>query len=225
MKPFTIKQVLLVVFVSIAFHSALAQVEDRDRYYYHDSIKIIGVIYSNDLCLLTNLQYRGNSYGPHERSVAISMKDINSLDNLNDSIITELVRREQAYIHINHCPLLLEEINDLCEENDSIYVPNRYHSIPDIVKTNSSPSHRAHIIYNPIQIDNLYSYQKFDTPCFLLIETTYRTCRERTPIAFWEDHYVRDFWLEDTSDQPVIVILPLSCNCNEEIDSHTSDIR
>ena len=166
MKPFTIKQVLLVVFVSIAFHSALAQDEDRDRYYYHDSIKIIGVIYSNDLCLLTNLQYRGNSYGPHERSVAISMKDINSLDNLNDSIITELVRREQAYIHINHCPLLLEEINDLCEENDSIYVPNRYHSIPDIVKTNSFPSHRAHIIYNPIQIDNLYSYQKFDTPLF-----------------------------------------------------------
>ena len=219
MKPFTIKQVLLVIFVSIVFHSALAQNGDWDRYYYHDSIKIIGTIYSNDLCLLTNLQYRGNSYGPHERSVVIAMRDLNSLDNLNDSIIIELVRQKHVYIHITYCPLLLEEIHDLCEDNDSIYIPNRYYSILDIAKTNSSPSLRAHVIYNPIQIDNLYSYQKFDTSCFLLIETTYRNCRERTPISFWEDHIVRDFWLEDNSEQPVIIVLPLSCDGIKKIET------
>lgn len=221
MTHFRPKKLLLFLFVCFVFQSASAQDGNLDRYYYHDSIKIIGVIYSNDLCLLTNLQYRGNSHEPHERSVAISARDLKSFDNLNDSLIIELVRKGQAYLHINYCPLLLEEIYDLCDVNDSVYILDGYHSIPDIAKTNSSPSYRAHIIYNPIQINNLYSYQKFDTSCFLLIETTYRTCRERMPIVFWEDHYVRDFWLEDTSDQPVVVILPLACN--EKVDSHFSD--
>ena len=124
MTHFRPKKLLLFLFVCFVFQSASAQDGNLDRYYYHDSIKIIGVIYSNDLCLLTNLQYRGNSHEPHERSVAISARDLKSFDNLNDSLIIELVRKKQAYLHINYCPLLLEEIFDLCDVNDSVYIPD-----------------------------------------------------------------------------------------------------
>ena len=84
MTHFRPKKLLLFLFVCFVFQSASAQDGNLDRYYYHDSIKIIGVIYSNDLCLLTNLQYRGNSHEPHERSVAISARDLKSFDNLNE---------------------------------------------------------------------------------------------------------------------------------------------
>lgn len=207
---YTVRMVLTFCCAYFMVTTNLAQ-NHRDRYYYHDSIMITGVVCSSDLCLLTNLQYRGNSSKPHERSIVVEMKEICHLDDINDSLILKFLKEGKGYIHINQCDGILEELRFLCDKYDSIFIsPNTSYSIADVADK-FSPS-KTCIIHKPTRINNLWSYQQFNTKYFLLVETTYRNCCERFPLVTWGDGIVRDFWLEETSEQPVIVVIPLSCD-------------
>ena len=68
-----------------------------------------------------------------------------------------------------------------------------------------------YVIHHSVVVDKRYSYQEYNTECFLLVSAPYYLCFSRQPLLSFGDGIIRDFWLDPESKQRVTVVIPLIC--------------
>lgn len=173
-------------------------------------MKIVGIIESKTMCLVTNIQKRfrlGDIHiRKHERRVMLPQEQLFGY-NLSDKSMVRCLYEKKGYVYIEDCFLLIEDVfNNL---NDSLIKSCLY----------SSYSFR-HVRYEPsmtylgnesFAIDSKYSYQSFLTDRFLIVETSYENCFNKQPNISYADSNYHDFWLKPTDKNYIQIAIPIIC--------------
>lgn len=203
-----------LLFVIVMIASVLTTYAQLDT----GEIKIIGFINSDQFCLLTNLEKRSPDHYLNERSVVVNKELLDKHEELNDSIIINLLREGKAFLYYEDCYKILYDVSVLFSGDDSTLKliqkshPIRFFEDRDGCLFSIIDEVMDYIIHQPVIVNKKYYYQKISTKCFLLISAPYRICFKKLPCLSYGDGIYRDFWLHPESSQEVMVIIPLICN-------------
>lgn len=203
---------LLLFFVMFAFVSrTLAQLDTND-------IEIIGVVRSGQLCLLSNTEHRPPSYYLCERQIVIEKNVIDEFNQLNDSLILNLLLNKGAYVYFGNCYLILNDVLHKFRKEDPLYEliqrshPIRFFEFEEGHYFSVIEKRVDYVKHYPVKVNEKYYYQYFNTDYFLLVSLPYRICSNKLPLMSYGDEIMRDFWLDPESSQDVVVIIPLICD-------------
>ncbi len=91
-----------------------------DLFSQSDEIEIVGIIHSDQMRVLTNSEKRDSYYFLTERYIVIHEDLINEYKHFNDTIVLNLLREHKAFVGINDCFNLLNDVFHKFEGNDSV---------------------------------------------------------------------------------------------------------
>lgn len=182
-----------------------------------NEIEIVGFIHSDQLCLLTNSEKRGPYHHLHERYVVIDRTLVDEYESFNDTIMITLLTEQKSFVDIHDCFNLLNDVFHKLEGNDSIFnwlqqsypvefIENKDGGFFCVIEKNID-----YVIHHSVVVDKRYSYQEYNTECFLLVSAPYYLCFSIQPLLSFGDGIIRDFWLDPESKQRVTVVIPLIC--------------
>lgn len=206
------RKIFLSIVILAIVSVAPAQLDTSD-------IKIVGFVHSDQLCMLTNLEKRVPSHDLNLRSVVVGKDVVDNKIELTDSVIINLLREKEAYMYYGDCYHILNDVFHKFCENDSVQDlirrshPIRFFEFPDGGVFSVIDKVVDYITPRSIPINRKYSYQEFNTECFLLVSAPYRICFKKQPCMSYGDYY-HDFWLSPESSMEVVVIIPLICDNN-----------
>lgn len=204
------RRILLFFLMLLAYATTLAQLDTSD-------VEIVGFIRSNQLCVLTNSEKRTPYHQLHERYAVIDRTLVDEYESFNDTIMINLLREQKSFVDIHDCFNLLNDVFHKFEGNDSIlnwlqqsypvkFIKDKDGKFFCVIEKSIS-----YVIHHSVVVDKRYSFQEYNTECFLLVSAPYYLCFNRQPLLSFGDGIYRDFWLEPESKQRVTVVIPLIC--------------
>ena len=204
------KKVFIGIFMSVVVSISYAQLDTSD-------IKIVGFVHSDQLRMLTNLEKREPEYDLNMRSVVVWKTVVDNTIELTDSVIIDLLSEKEAYMYYGDCYHILNDVFHIFCENDSVQDlirrshPIRFFELPDGGVFSVIDEEVDYVVPRSIPINRKYSYQEFNTECFLLVSAPYRICWKKQPCISYGDYH-HDFWLSPESSMEVVVVIPLICD-------------